>query len=589
MHIFDQWDSSNEGYIHLHEFQAGLLSAGILVESTLILAAMRRVNLRKNHENKVAAQEFVAFFLTICGEDAIQMQSYLKKLSKVVPEGHYGVTAFLDSHSPRVAQYLKRHGDVEVRRQSVEIKNGAQAKKQQHNLDEMEELSESDWKQNFSIDVLTPQGMWQVLTFQRGPMPAMLCFLVWEFSFALFYCLYDGFRFDRAYYYAAQSGLSVGFGSLTEECYGGSTDCTGNNGTNVRDWQEYDPSKFMTIINVLLGSSIIGGALGYFVDSALQSHGEWYEEMTDAHKRGERMDELKKEDSELALGWEYLVDYYESNKVEVNLMLIVLGFIFVGMIYGTQHEGWTFITSLYYCITAMSTAGLQGPSTDPIGMWFTGTYTLLGVPLYGACLGIFANYLIDANQAKSEDDHFNKVITANECMYFSKLLAKKGDMEAEVAIDDLNEIEFIELELIRTGKVDSDFVDEARMRFREYDSENTGFVTWTEIVASNLFRQYHDCTEDEGPDLLAMEEFKNCVNDLSKAPYQLVDASNLDPRAIEQVYHKCVDSHAHTGITELQFYHFVAAVMGGMSDVSQWGLSKPPTKRNLSSIRHSDE
>jgi len=85
MHIFDQWDSSNEGYIHLHEFQAGLLSAGILVESTLILAAMRRVNLRKNHENKVAAQEFVAFFLTICGEDAIQMQSYLKKLSKVVP------------------------------------------------------------------------------------------------------------------------------------------------------------------------------------------------------------------------------------------------------------------------------------------------------------------------------------------------------------------------------------------------------------------------------------------------------------------------------------------------------------------------
>jgi len=359
---------------------------------------------------------------------------------------------------------------------------------------------------------------------------------------------------------------------------------------DARPSSEYDISKAMTIINVLLGSSIIGGALGYFVDSMLKDHGEWYEEMTDAHSRGERLEELKKEDKELALGWEYLVDFYESNLMEVRLCLIVLAFIFVGMIYGMAHEEWTFITSLYYCITAMSTAGLQGPNAESaLSMWFTGTYTLLGVPLYGACLGIFANYLIDKNQAKTEDDHFNKVITASECMYFSKLLAKKGDMEAEVAIDDLTEVEFLELELLRTGKVDSDFVDEARQRFREYDSENSGFVTWTEIVAINLFRQYHNCTDDEEEDLLSVEEFTSCVNDLSKQPYELVDASKLDSQVIEQVYQKCVDSHVHNGITSLQFFHFVAAVMGGMSDLTQWGGDKAPTKRKMSSIRHADE
>jgi len=283
------------------------------------------------------------------------------------------------------------------------------------------------------------------------------------------------------------------------------------------------------------------------------------------------------------------MDFYESNLMEVRLILIVLGFIFVGMIYGMAHEEWTFITSLYYCITAMSTAGLQGPSTNPTSMIFTGTYTLFGVPLYGACLGMFANYLIDANQAKTEEKQFNKVITASECMYFSKLLSKRDDIEAEVAIDDLNEVEFLELELIRTGKVDSDFVDEARQRFREYDSGNTGFVTWTEIVASNLFRQYHVVDEDdeEAPDLLNMAEFTACVADLSKKPYELVNAAQLSSYGVERVFLKLIDSHVHDGITEAQFYYFVAAVMGGMKDLKNWD-GKKPTKGNTN-MRHAEE
>jgi len=578
MQIFDQWDYTNEGFLGLKEFQAGLLSAGILVESPLIHAAMRRVCLRKMHEDKVAAQEFVAFFLTLCGEDPLEMQTYLQKLSKVVPDGHYGLTTYLDGHSPQVAQYLKRHGHLEVRSDSAQTSKNPEGS--QDALDEMEELSEEDWNKS-ALSMFTPKGMVQVLTFQKGPLPALLFFIIWELAFATFYCLYDDFRFDRAYYYAAQAGLSVGFGSLTEECMGGLTGCD-----EPRLASAYDVSKFVTILNVLLGSSVIGGALGYFVESALKDHGEWYEAMITAHDEGERIEELEKEEREFSLGLEYLKQFYEDNLMEVRLCLIVLAFIFVGMLYGMFFEEWTFITSLYYCITAMSTAGLQGPNPEHVfGMLFTGTYVLLGVPLYGACLGIFANYLIENNQAKTEEEHFNKVITANECIYFSKLLAKKDDMEAEVAIDDMNEIEFLELELLRTGKVDPDFVDEARQRFREYDCGNTGFVNWTEIVAINLFRQYHADSDDDGPDLLNMTEFKACVDDLSKAPYSLIDTSQLKSYGIERVFLACIDSHVHDGVTTTQFYHFVAAVMGGMSDLRNWKGGAPP-KRNMKSMRH---
>ena len=47
------------------------------------------------------------------------------------------------------------------------------------------------------------------------------------------------------------------------------------------------------------------------------------------------------------------------------------------------HEDWTFISSVYYGVTAMSTGGLQTPNgRSAFSMMFTGIYVLIGVPLY---------------------------------------------------------------------------------------------------------------------------------------------------------------------------------------------------------------
>ena len=49
----------------------------------------------------------------------------------------------------------------------------------------------------------------------------------------------------------------------------------------------------------------------------------------------------------------------------------------------------------------MSTGGLEAPSTDDDAMWFTGFYSLIGVPLYGAALAVLANY-IGSRQADAQ-------------------------------------------------------------------------------------------------------------------------------------------------------------------------------------------
>ena len=65
------------------------------------------------------------------------------------------------------------------------------------------------------------------------------------------------------------------------------------------------------------------------------------------------------------------------------------------------HEEWGFVKSLYFSISTMSTAGLQGVNVNSkVSMVFTGIYVLLGVPLYGVCLGQFSSFMVNRSQEK---------------------------------------------------------------------------------------------------------------------------------------------------------------------------------------------
>eukprot|EP01037_Dinobryon_pediforme_P021241 gene21241-22061_t len=60
----------------------------------------------------------------------------------------------------------------------------------------------------------------------------------------------------------------------------------------------------------------------------------------------------------------------------------------LGVVYGIVYEGWSFITSLYFAITASSTAGLQSPPCLKSSTFGT-QYCDLGV-IRAALSGVFS-------------------------------------------------------------------------------------------------------------------------------------------------------------------------------------------------------
>ena len=175
---------------------------------------------------------------------------------------------------------------------------------------------------------------------------------------------------------------------------------------------EYDVSKVMTTINVLLGSSVIGGALGFFMESVTNSQERWFEEEQAACK----LDNILKDATPAMRRWIKFKQGVKNNQTPVVLGVIISIFLMMGIVYGMVKAQWTFWTSLYFAVTSMSTAGLQGigDPEDPESTIFTGLYALIGVPLYGLALGQGASLLVQARVKRLAREQFNQVIGLEE-------------------------------------------------------------------------------------------------------------------------------------------------------------------------------
>ena len=54
----------------------------------------------------------------------------------------------------------------------------------------------------------------------------------------------------------------------------------------------------------------------------------------------------------------------------------------------------------------------------------------------------------------------------------------------------ISPFEFLQMELLRTGKCDQDFLDRVAKRFSEFDIVSDGEITLPEIIAANIFESY---------------------------------------------------------------------------------------------------
>jgi hypothetical protein len=337
---------------------------------------------------------------------------------------------------------------------------------------------------------------------QSNSSRAIGAIVAWQCMFTAWYHFHNKFTWPQAFYYSAQAGFSIGFGALTEMCEGGiCSDDTDGDGLpdNVLSKGARDVSYGMTVVNILLGSSVIGGALSFFTAWVLEHKDGWED---DARETAEVKQKAK------LLGIDPLaVQRKVKNKLQSVQNWKVYAFLGLsitsGILFGMLHEEWTFMQSLYFSIASMSTAGLQSVE-DPTSngtMWFAGIFIYISVPTYAMALGMFAGALTKhMEQAKTVDMMLQR-ITASDFQCASR--KHNGD-------DRLQFSEYLEMQLLRTGTADQHFIDRCRAQFERTDISGDGSITIDEMIADNSFSMFD--VDDDGK--LTFKEFSDCVKAL---------------------------------------------------------------------------
>lgn len=139
------------------------------------------------------------------------------------------------------------------------------------------------------------------------------------------------------------------------------------------------------------------------------------------------------------LNFKVLVGWYKYRRI---LILIAANTACMGsaVIYGMAKLDWSFIKSLYFAVTTVSTGGLQGPpcvsgggnpqrcelaDSDAV---FVAFYAMFGVPLYFLTLGIFAGAIVNHGVKARHKAKLYAPIEGRDFIYATKLLSEKDSV-----------------------------------------------------------------------------------------------------------------------------------------------------------------
>lgn len=107
----------------------------------------------------------------------------------------------------------------------------------------------------------------------------------------------------------------------------------------------------------------------------------------------------------------------------------------LAIIWAMSYLRWSWIKSVYFAVTTLSTGGLQGPPCingdedtqkcefGDVAAVVTGIYGMIGVPLYFLTLGTFAGAIIEHSIKARHKAKLYSPIEARDFMYATKLLS----------------------------------------------------------------------------------------------------------------------------------------------------------------------
>ena len=253
------------------------------------------------------------------------------------------------------------------------------------------------------------------------PLIVLGAVLAWLLGGAGVYSWLNGWPFLQSYYYAVNVGWSIGFGALVEQ---------------------NDASRLFSVLMICLGAGAVGGGLGYFVQLNLEASDDFAAKVRERESKrlvfgvdNDGDGDVDATDFFLFV-WQSVRHAYKEHTVRINCFLALALWLLVGVLFGMFNQEWTFVTSLYFAVSSLSTGGLQGVNTrvtedgvtlltgkggNALVSLFTGVYTMSGVPVFGVALGQFAGFFVDAYVAKKEEEAMMRELTIEEFDFVKKL------------------------------------------------------------------------------------------------------------------------------------------------------------------------
>jgi len=166
--------------------------------------------------------------------------------------------------------------------------------------------------------------------------------------------------------------------------------------------------------------------------------------------------------------------WLDKNRVIALWLVWILG----GAAWGVMTEGWHPINGLYFAVGALATGGLEGPALNAAGTipdkqaTFVALYCLTGIPIFAMALGQFANVFVERQLAAKERAALQKPITRDEFEFAQRIMGDDGKVDMA---------EFMALELLRLGKIDTNTLDTIKREFQRLDKDGDGHLKANEI------------------------------------------------------------------------------------------------------------
>ena len=272
----------------------------------------------------------------------------------------------------------------------------------------------------------------------------------------------------KGFFMAVNIGYSIGFGYPIEESL------------------HY---LWFSTAYVLVGSSLVAVALGFFADKIVEDADDWFTNLLQKQKYKKKIAAGNPIHTRV-IAWVV----YQSDSVRA--VGIWLGWVSIMVLYSMVYFGWTFQEAQYFAVSACSTGGHWAiPQDSPDWMFgLTGFFTAFGVPIMGVAMASIGKFLVSSKKELEDvKETINAPVTPQEIRMMQKFGLEDGDGEVDKA-------EFIVLCMCRLG-TDPRVIEYIGQRFKKLDADQTGSLSMREIVGLDTLEEFsnEDQTESETP------------------------------------------------------------------------------------------